>query len=144
MLTIEGFHLVKFSNGKLPTCYCEGFTEHSLCAHVFALEMSSLEQLISQWKPNITRQMQRSMPSGAGKNENEKSKKRVTQKAEERYTTSYSERVPQSIPTFQPNEYQLVFLTDIRAITCYGCGIEVFVLGSISLRSSLNLTETLP
>ena len=84
------------------------------------------------------------MPSGAGKNENEKGKKRARQKAEERYTTGYSERVPRSIPTFQPNEYQLVFLTDIRAITCYGCGIKVFVLGSISLHSSLNLTETLP
>ena len=35
----------------------------------FALEMSSLEQLITQWKPNITRQLQRSMPSGAGKND---------------------------------------------------------------------------
>ena len=58
------------------------------------------------------------MPSGAGKNENEKGKKRARQKAEERYTTGYSERVPRSIPTFQPNEYQLVFLTDIRAITC--------------------------
>ena len=77
-ITTDGFYLVKVSEGKLPQpCNCEWFKQKGLCSHVLAVsfQLGSLERVISRWTPNITRQLEESMPYGAGRKENEKGKK---------------------------------------------------------------------
>lgn len=66
------------------------------------------------------------MPSGAGLKENEKGRKRTRKThREERSTAGFSERVPSVTPTIPPDEYQVVFVKDTKALTCYGCGSKL-------------------
>ena len=131
--TGDGLHLVRVTDGKLPLCDCEGFKHKGLFSHVLAVsfQMGSLQPVLSKWRPNITRQLQESMPSGAGLKENEKGRKRTrTTHTEERSTAGFSERVPSVTPSIPPDEYQVVFLKDTRALTCYGCGSKVIVVSN--------------
>lgn len=69
------------------------------------------------------------MPSGAGLEENDKGRKRTrTTHTEERSTAGFSERVPSATPAIPPDEYQIVFLKDTKALTCYDCGLNVYGL----------------
>ena len=128
-ITSDTFHLVKINDGKLPYCDCEGFKHKALCSHVLAVsfQMGSLEQVVANWKPSITRQLEESMPRGAGRKENEKGRKRIRKThTEERSTAGFSERVPLMAPATPPHEYQVVFVQDTKAVTCYGCGSKVY------------------
>lgn len=65
------------------------------------------------------------MPTGAGRKENEKGKKRTRKThTAEQSTTGFLERVPLMAPAIQPDEYQVVFLQDTKALTSYGCGMK--------------------
>lgn len=123
-ITTDGFYLVKVSEGKLPQpCNCEWFKQKGLCSHVLAVsfQLGSLERVISRWTPNITRQLEESMPYGAGRKENEKGKKRYRKRhTDVRSTEGFSERFSLTAPAIPPDEYQVVFLLDTKAQTCYG------------------------
>ena len=129
--TSDSLHLVRVTDRKLPVCDCEGFKHKGLCSHVLAVsfQMGSLQRVLSDWTPNITRQLQESMPSGAGLKENEKGRKRTRKThREERSTAGFSERVPSVTPTIPPDEYQVVFVKNTKALTCYGCGSKVIAI----------------
>ena len=70
----DGLHLVRVTDGKLPVCDCKGFKHKGLCSHVVTVsfEMGSLQPVLSKRRPNITRQLQERMPSGAVLKENKK------------------------------------------------------------------------
>ena len=139
MSTTSGsLHLVRVTDEKVPCCDCEGFKHKALCSHVLAVsfQMGSLQRVLSGWTPNITRQLQESMPSGAGLKENEKGRKRTRKThTEERSTAGFSDRVPSVTPAIPHDEYQVVFLKDTKALTCYGCGSKVI---SYDLKDSFN------
>lgn len=84
--TNDSLHLVRVTDGKLPFCDCEGLMHKGLCSHVIAvsLQMGSLQPVLPGWTPNITCQLQESMPSGAGVKENEKGRKRAAKEIEKR------------------------------------------------------------
>ena len=69
------------------------------------------------------------MPSGAGLKENEKGRKRTRKThREERSTAGFSERFPSVTPTIPPDEYQVVFVKDTKALTCYDCRSKVIAI----------------
>ena len=97
----DGLHLVRVTDGKLPVCDCKGFKHKGLCSHVVTVsfEMGSLQPVLSKWRPNITRQLQERMPSGAVLKENKKGRKRTRMThTEEPSTAGFSERVPSVAP----------------------------------------------
>lgn len=111
-----------------------------------SFQLGSLEWVISKWTPNISCQLQESMPTGAGRKENEKGKKRTRKThTAEQSTTGFWERVPLMVPAIQPDEYQVVFLQDTKALTCYGCGMKgIEVRNYIILKVDVSFFRSLP
>ena len=115
-------HFLRVTNsGKKLSCNCEGYKSKNLCAHVIATayKLKTLEDIILLWEPNLSRQLSTSLPAGCGKKANEK-KKRKRKRTSDRDTSQYSER-----NVSEDDKYHVVFLSETRATTCYGCEQKV-------------------
>lgn len=121
-LTQDEPHLLRVVNGgKKLSCDCQGFKSKNLCAHVIATayKLETLKDIIRFWEPNLTRQLSTSLPSGSGKKANEK-RKRKRKPPIDRDASKYCER-----NVSEDDKYHVIFLSETRATTCYGCGQKV-------------------
>ncbi|KAJ7376934.1 hypothetical protein OS493_031530 [Desmophyllum pertusum] len=97
-----------------------------ICAHTIAVasQTGKLDGLLTSYEPPLERMVSSSIPSWSGNKDNERvvnDKERTTrrgmfQQYKERVTSSSQEREDEA-----RMHYELVFLKDTSATTCYGC-----------------------
>ena len=61
------------------------------------------------------------IPSGAGKKDNERKSIRKRKKNPPRDVSQYGERIDAEASTESDSPYKAVFIAQMKAITCYGC-----------------------
>lgn len=126
-LTTETSHTVQMpAHGKFACDKnCPRFKEFSMCAHTIAVtsQTGKLVDFLGSYKPPLERMVSSNIPSGSGKKDNEKSRKRLRKDHPVRDVQEYEERVATSSQERKEEEeapYELVFVKDTSATTCYG------------------------
>ena len=127
-LTSATSHTVQMhANGKV-TCDKNSprFKQFKICAHVIAVasQNGKLASLLGSYQPPLEQMVSSSIPSGSGKKDNEKSRKRQRKDHSSRDVREYGERVAcgsQETEKEVSEPYELVFVKDTNATTCYGC-----------------------
>ena len=120
-------HSVIFSSQKATVqCDCPRFKFHSICKHAISVAHleSFLEQLINKWKPNLSRQLQGTVPSNAGQKKSDRRRTRnpTSQRSVQNFTC-----LPQNQQNLPPDDDSLkvIFLAATKARVCYGCGSNI-------------------
>ena len=127
-LTSETSHTVQMlAHGKFACDKnCPRFKEFSMCAHtiVVASQTGKLVDFLGSYETPLERVVSSNIPSGSGKKDNEKSRKRLRKDHPARDVQEYEERVAAGSQERKDEEeepYELVFVKDTSATTCYGC-----------------------
>ena len=97
-----------------------------MCAHtiVVASQTGKLVDFLGSYETPLERVVSSNIPSGSGKKDNEKSRKRLRKDHPARDVQEYEERVAAGSQERKDEEeepYELVFVKDTSATTCYGC-----------------------
>eukprot|EP00112_Aurelia_sp_Birch-Aquarium-sp1_P002552 Seg1282.3 transcript_id=Seg1282.3/GoldUCD/mRNA.D3Y31 product="hypothetical protein" protein_id=Seg1282.3/GoldUCD/D3Y31 len=114
---------VSFSKARHSVkCSCPRFQYHSVCKHAISVAFTEgfVENLVKKWAPNLSRQMQPTVPPRTGQKKNERGQ-RKRNPVQHRNIQGYSDNL--SAENHGPIDEQLnvVFLNTTRATTCYGC-----------------------
>jgi hypothetical protein len=129
-LTSPTVHTVEIrANGKKFVCdnHCPRFKECAICAHTIAVAYKGgkLQDFVAAYEAPIGRMVEQGIPTGSGKKDNEKSKKRKRTEHPPRDVSLYGERVEtstsKSLESSTDNPYEVIFVKDSAATTCYGC-----------------------
>ena len=125
-LSTPTVHTVEIkSKGKQFVCdkHCPRFKECAICAHAVAVahEVGKLEELVAAYQVPLGQMVQPRIPGGAGKKDNERSRKRQRMDRPPRDVSKYGERVEAPTASEESSPYELVFTKDTSATTCYGC-----------------------
>ena len=122
-------HTVKMGTQKKQLyCdeFCARFKEVAICAHTIAVAHNEgrLSEFISSYKLPMNRLVRSGIPGGSGKKDNERGCKRKRSKNPPRDVTQFGERV--HVTTEDANDeidspYEVVFVHETSATTCYGC-----------------------
>lgn len=127
-LTTDTTHTVQIlANGKFACDQnCPRFKELLICAHTIAVasQTGKLDGLLTSYEPPIERMVSSSIPSWSGNKDNERGRKRQRKDHPARNVQQYKERVTSSSQEREDEarmHYELVFLKDTSATTCYGC-----------------------
>ena len=121
-------HSVIFSAQKVTIqCDCPRFKFHSICKHAISVAHleSFIEQLINKWKPNLSRQLQGTVPSNAGQKKSDRGKRArnpITQRSVQNFNCP--EQNWQSQPP-DDDSLKVIFLAATKARVCYGCGSNI-------------------
>ena len=121
-LTSERNHTVQMhTNGKV-TCdkNCPLYKNLKYVHTLLQLQAS----LLGSYQPPLEQMVSSSIPSGSGKKDNEKSRKRQRKDHSSRDVREYGEKVAcgsQETEKEGSEPYELVFVKDTNATTCYGC-----------------------
>ena len=126
-LTSETSHTVQMlAHGKFACDKnCPRFKEFSMCAHTIAVasQTGKLVDFLGSYETPLERVVSSNIPSGSGKKDNDKSRKRLRKDHPARDVKEYEERVAAGSQEKDEEEepYELVFVKDTSATTCYGC-----------------------
>eukprot|EP00112_Aurelia_sp_Birch-Aquarium-sp1_P003787 Seg1427.5 transcript_id=Seg1427.5/GoldUCD/mRNA.D3Y31 product="hypothetical protein" protein_id=Seg1427.5/GoldUCD/D3Y31 len=117
-------HPVTFLQSKSTvSCNCLRYKHHSICKH--AIAVAHLEGFLAKWAgkwaPNISQQMQGTVPPRAGQKKNDKSN-RKRRPAQHRDIDNFSYRIPVQSNGPLDDKVNVIFVTWTKATTCYGCG----------------------
>ena len=117
-------HTVKISGKKFTCSECPRFTDRGLCAHtlVVASELGNLAEYTKSYRVPLDQLVQSTIPSGTGKKDHEKRKRKRTSKPP-REVSTFGDRIEPgpSIEKEEDTPYDVVFIKDTKATTCYGC-----------------------
>ena len=117
-------HTVKISGKKFTCSECPRFTDRGLCAHtlVVASELGNLAEYTKSYRVPLDQLVQSTIPSGTGKKDHEKGKRKRTSKPP-REVSTFGDRIEPgpSIEKEEDTPYDVVFIKDTKATTCYGC-----------------------
>ena len=117
-------HPVTFSRSKnTVSCNCHRYKYHSICKH--AIAVAHLEGFLGKWAgkwaPNLSQQMQGTVPSRAGQKKNDKLN-RKRHPAQHRDIENFACRIPTQSNGPLDEQLTVVFVNRTKATTCYGCG----------------------
>lgn len=123
-------HTVQISkNRKNLTCddHCPRYKEMAICCHTIAIAHNEglLKDFVSSYALPLDRLVRSGIPVGTGKKAHERGSKRKRPNNPPRDVSDYGDRVP-VVTTADANEesnapYEVVFVHDTKATTCYGC-----------------------
>ena len=117
-------HTVKISGKKFTCSECPRFTDRGLCAHTLAVasELGNLAEYTKSYRVPLDQLVQSTIPSGAGKKDHEKRKRKRTSKPPREVSTFGDGIEPgPSIEKGEDTRYDVVFIKDTKATICYGC-----------------------
>ena len=123
-------HTVEISkNRKKLTCdaHCPRFKEMAICCHTIAIAHTEglLKDFVSSYALPVDRLVRSGIPGGTGKKANERASKRKRSNNPRRDVTNYGERVTVNDDDDTNDEsdfpYEVVFVHNTTATTCYGC-----------------------
>ena len=108
---------------------CPRYKECAICAHTIAVahDSQNLSELLRGYTVPLKKMVDDCVPAGSGKNESEKRMSRKRKSHPERDVSGYGDRVgagqlPKPTEIDDDNmPYELVFIKDTVATTCYGC-----------------------
>ena len=117
-------HPVTFSRSKnTVSCNCQRYKYHSVCKH--AIAVAHLEGFLAKWTekwaPNLSQQMQGTVPSRVGQKKNDKSN-RKRHPAQHRDIENFIHRIPAQSNGPLDEQLNVIFVNRTKATTCYGCG----------------------
>ena len=111
--------------GKQFICdkHCPRFKECAICTHTVAVahEVGKPDELVAANQVPLGQIVQGRIPGGAGKKDNEGSRKQQHMDHPPRDVSEYGERVEAPTASEESYPYELVFIKDTSATTCYGC-----------------------
>ena len=107
--------------------FCPRFKELGICAHTIAVAHNEgrLAEFVSSYTLPLDRLVHSGIPGGSGKKDNERGSKRKRTHNPPREVAEFGERV-HVMTTEEANEesnapYEVVFVHNTAATTCYGC-----------------------
>lgn len=108
---------------------CPRYKECSICAHTIAVAhgCQKLSEFLKEYKVPLKKMVADCVPVGSGKKENEKKMSRKRKSYPERDLSDYGDRIstarlPKPVEVNDDNTpYEVVFVKDTAATTCYGC-----------------------
>ena len=114
------------SKGKEFVCddHCPRFKECAICAHTVAVayKVGKLEEFVASYEVPIAQMVQAGIPGRSGMKDNKRVRKRKRAGNPPRDVSQYGERVEaRQVPGDVSSPYELVFVKDTSATTCYGC-----------------------
>lgn len=116
-------------NGKGLSCdgFCPQFKELAICAHTIAVAHNEglLPEFVSSYTLPLDRLVRSSIPGGSGRKDNECGSKRKCTNYPSREVSQFGERVNVTTTEEANDEskapYEVVFVYNMAATTCYGC-----------------------
>jgi hypothetical protein len=106
---------------KAMKCNCKGYEQRGLCAHIIAVAhlQGTLLGIVSQWKPNLAKQVTSVAPKRVGQKPGPKRNRHLPV---QRNVNPFGERVKLTTPaTPQEDMFSVVAVSSCKATTCYGC-----------------------
>ena len=115
-------HTVEIKGNKLACSECPRFKDRGICAHTLAVahQLGTLQQYTQSYQVPLSGLVSSTIPSGAGKKENER-KNRKRKSGTPRDLQTYGDRVEIEEPEAELSPYEVVLIMDTKATTCYGC-----------------------
>lgn len=120
-------HTVQVSRktSKLACLECPRFNECRICAHTLAVahHLGVLSNYVKSYQVPLDRMVGTTIPSGAGKKDNERKNTRKRKSNPPRNVSQYGDRidVDSSTESDSASPYEVVFVSNTKATTCYGC-----------------------
>ena len=117
-------------NRKRLACddHCQRFKEMAICSHTIAIAHNEglLKDFVSSYALPLDRVVRSGIPGGTGKKANERGSKRKRANNPPRDVSDYGDRVPVVTSVEDADEetsaaYEVVFVHNTKATTCYGC-----------------------
>lgn len=128
-------HAVSFAlTNHAIKCDCQRFKFHAICKHAIATAHAEgfLLNFLRKHSPNLSRQMQDTVPDRVGQKKSDKGK-RLRKPPSHRDIEDYNG--PHSVsPSPVDEKLNVVFLSTTRARTCYGCGGSMRSKDDVSMR----------
>ena len=118
-------HTVEVKAKNLTCSECPRYNERGICAHTLAVahQLGRLQEYTKSYQVPLANMVAPTIPNGAGKKENEK-KSRKRKSNSPRVVANYGNRVEAETFNEEPEDlslYEVVFIVDTKATTCYGC-----------------------
>lgn len=116
-------HTVQIAGNKLACVDCQRYKECGICAHTLAVahHLGMLSIYVKSYKVPVERIVRATIPNGAGKKDNERKSIRKRKKNPPRDVSQYEDRIDVEAPIESDSPYEVVFIVQTKATTCYGC-----------------------
>ena len=103
-------------------CSCPRFQFHSICKHAISVAFTEgfVVNFVKKWAPNLSKQMQPTVPPRTGLKKNERGQ-RKRNPVQHRNIQGYRDNLSADNPGPADEQLNVVFLNTTRATTCYGC-----------------------
>ena len=128
-------HAVSFTlTNHSVRCDCPRFKFHAICKHAISTAHAEgfLLDFLRKHPPNLSRQMQNTVPDRIGQKKSDKGQ-RLRKPPSHRDIDDYNGPQPVS-PSPEDKKLKVVFLSTTRARTCYGCGGSMHSKDDVSMR----------
>ena len=104
-------------------CNCKRYELNRICKHSIAVakDRDMLLAFLRSWNANLTSMLKDTVPKRVGKKKSDKDPRKRSQFVQHRDLASYTGSRAEDIG-FPTNKFELVFLKDTKAYSCYGCG----------------------
>ena len=118
-------HTVQIAGKKLACLECPRYNECGSCAHTLAAahHLGMLSDYVKSYQVPLDRMVGTTIPSGAGKKDNERKNARKQRTKPPRDVAQYKDRI-NAVPSSESDAgapYKVIFVRDTKATTCYGC-----------------------
>lgn len=118
-------HTVQIAGKKLACVECPRYDECGICAHTIAIahHLGMLSDYVKSYQVPLKRMVSSTIPNGAGKKDNERKTVRKRKANPPRDVSQYGDRidVDASNESDTGSPYEVIFVSDTKATTCYGC-----------------------
>ena len=128
-------HAVSFSlTNHSIKCDCLRFKFHAICKHAISTAHTEgfLLNFLRKHSPNLSRQMQDTVPDRVGQKKSEKGKRFRRAPSHRDIEDFNGPHLASSSP--EDEKIKVVFLSTTRARTCYGCGGSIRSKDDVSMR----------
>ena len=116
-------HTVQIAGKKLACVDCPRYKECGICAHTLAVahQLGMLSSYVELYKVPVERMVRTTIPNGAGKKDNERKSICKRKKNPHRDLSEYGDRIDVEASVESDSPYEVVFIAQTKATTCYGC-----------------------
>ena len=116
-------HTVQIAGKKLACVDCPRYSECGICAHTLAVahHLDMLSSYVKSYKVPLEKMVRATIPNGAGKKDNERKNICKRKKNPPRDVSQYRDRIDVEASIESDSPYEVVFIAQTKATTCYGC-----------------------
>ena len=102
---------------------CPRYNECGICAHTLAVahHLGMLSSYVESYQVPVESMVRSTIPSGAGKKDNQRKNIRKRRNNPPRDVSQYGERIDAEASVEADSPYDVVYIAHTKATTCYGC-----------------------